>query len=71
MSQRILQALNVLGFALVLTLNTLANALPINGMNTGEVSALYPNLFVPAGFTFSIWGIIYLLLLGFVIFQFR
>ena len=40
MSQRILQALNVLGFALVLTLNTLANALPINGMNTGEVSAL-------------------------------
>ncbi|MCB0593393.1 MAG: hypothetical protein KDD28_04830, partial [Phaeodactylibacter sp.] len=70
MSQRTLQILNTLGFALVITLNTLANALPINGYNTGELSGRYPNLFVPAGFTFSIWGIIYLLLLGFVIYQF-
>ncbi len=71
MSTRILQILNALGFALVITLNTLANALPINGYNTGELSDNYPNLFVPAGFTFSIWGIIYLLLLGFVVYQFR
>ena len=70
MPHRTLQILNTLGFALVITLNTLANALPINGFNTGELSDQYPNLFVPAGFTFSIWGIIYLLLLGFVIYQF-
>ena len=70
MSQRTLQILNVLGFILVITLNTLANTLPINGYNTGELSGRYPNLFVPAGFTFSIWGVIYLLLLGFVIYQF-
>lgn len=61
--------INTLGFVLVIILNTLANALPINGYNTGELSEFYPNLFVPAGFTFSIWGIIYLLLLGFVVFQ--
>lgn len=65
-----LRVLNVTGFLLVLTLNALANALPINGMTTGELSGLYPNRFVPAGFTFSIWGLIYLALLGFVIYQF-
>lgn len=65
-----IRILNVLGFVLVIAMNTLANALPINGMNTGELSALYPNRFVPAGFTFSIWGLIYLALLGFVIYQF-
>jgi len=59
--------LNLLGLLLVLTVNALANILPINGYNTGQVSAFYPNYFVPAGFTFGIWGIIYLLLIGFVI----
>lgn len=54
----------------VIAVNALANALPINGMNTGEISALYPNLFVPAGITFSIWSIIYLSLIGFVLYPF-
>jgi hypothetical protein len=53
----------------VLTVNALANILPINGLNTGEVSALYPSLFTPAGITFSIWSVIYLLLLAFVLWQ--
>jgi tryptophan-rich sensory protein len=61
---------NVVMFALMVFMNYLANALPLNGKTTGELSAQFPNLFVPAGITFSIWGIIYLLLLGFVIFQF-
>jgi hypothetical protein len=51
----------------VIAMNALANILPINGYNTGQVSAFYPNTFVPAGFTFSIWGIIYLLLLSYTI----
>lgn len=71
MSTRTLQILNVLGFVLVITMNTLANTLPINGYTTGELSDRFPNLFVPAGFTFSIWGLIYLLLLAFVIYQAR
>jgi len=69
MNNQILIILNVLGLVAVLTVNALANILPINGMNTGELSALYPSLFTPAGFTFSIWSVIYLLLIGFVIKQ--
>lgn len=53
--------LNWLALLLVLVVNYLAVSLPINGQTPAEVSAKYPNLFVPAGFTFSIWGIIYLL----------
>lgn len=58
-----------LAFAFTITLNALANILPINGLNTGEVSALYPNAFVPDGFTFSIWSVIYALLLAFLIYS--
>ena len=50
--------------------NYLSNALPINGKIPGEISDSFPNLFVPAGITFSIWGVIYLLLLGFIIYSF-
>jgi len=52
--------LNWFLFLLVITINALANILPINGYNTGQISGFYPNYFVPAGFTFSIWGVIYL-----------
>lgn len=58
---------NTLGLILVIAVNALANILPINGLNTGQISGFYPNYFVPAGFTFGIWGIIYVLLIGFVI----
>lgn len=70
MNPTLLRILNLFGLLIVLTMNTLANALPLNGKTTGELSAQYPNSFVPAGFTFSIWGVIYLFLIGFVIFQF-
>lgn len=53
---------NFLAFLLMITVNLLANVLPLNGVNTGEVSGLYPSLFVPAAVTFTIWGLIYLLL---------
>jgi translocator protein len=57
-------------FAGTLVVNGLANSLPLGGRTTGELSALYPNLIVPAGGTFSIWGIIYLLLAGWAVAQF-
>jgi hypothetical protein len=59
--------LNWIAFFSVVMVNALANILPINGYNTGQISAFYPNYFVPAGFTFSIWGLIYLLLLLYTI----
>ena len=52
-------------FLVVVTVNALANILPINGVGTGQLSDELPNLFVPAGLTFSIWGLIYLLLAGY------
>jgi hypothetical protein len=64
-----LSILNLLGFLGTVVVNGLANALPLNNKTTGELSDLYPNLFVPAGLTFAIWGLIYVLLAIFVIYQ--
>jgi hypothetical protein len=63
-----LSILNLIGFLGTVIVNGLANALPINNKTTGELSDQYPNLFVPAGLTFSIWGVIYILLAIFVIY---
>jgi hypothetical protein len=60
---------NTAAFLVTILVNYLASTLPLNQKTTGEISALYDNLFVPAGFTFSIWGIIYLLLAGYVVYQ--
>ncbi len=60
---------NLVAFAIVILLNFLSNALPINGQTMPQISAKYPSLFTPAGFTFAIWGVIYLGLLAFVIWQ--
>lgn len=61
--------ITLLTYVLMVTVNALANILPINGIGTGEVSDIYGNLFAPAGITFAIWGLIYLLLLGYVLYQ--
>jgi len=64
-----LSILNLLGFLGTVVVNGLATALPINNKTTGELSDLYPNLFTPAGLTFAIWGVIYVLLAIFVVYQ--
>jgi len=66
-----LKYLNLVFFVLMIVMNYLANALPINNKTTGALSDALPNLFVPAGLTFSIWGIIYLLLAAFCVIQFK
>ena len=52
-----------------IVINTLANALPLNGFNTGEISDRFAVYFTPAGYVFSIWGLIYLGLIAFSIYQ--
>ncbi|MBU1242631.1 tryptophan-rich sensory protein [Myxococcota bacterium] len=64
--EKISAIIAALCFLLMITINALANALPLNGVNTGALSNGLPNLFVPSGATFSIWGLIYLLLGGHV-----
>ena len=49
--------------------NGLANALPLNGQNTGQISDRFQVYFVPAGYVFSIWGVIYIGWLAFAIYQ--
>lgn len=53
---------NLIAFVVVIVVNALATTIPLGGMTTRQLSDLYPNLFVPAGITFSIWGIIYIVL---------
>ena len=69
LSTKILVIANIIAFIAMIVINYLATSLPIWGLTTGQLSDLYPNLFTPAGITFSIWGLIYLSLLGFIIWQ--
>ena len=65
----LLQSVNVLAFAVTVIVNGLASSLALNGRTTAEVSDHYFTLVTPAGYVFSIWGVIYVLLLAFVVFQ--
>jgi benzodiazapine receptor len=67
--RNLLIAGNIAGFILMFVVNILSNALPINGMTAGDLSDAIPNLFVPAGYVFSIWGLIYILLGMFTVAQ--
>lgn len=69
MKIKLYQILNIVGLIGVIIVNYLAVALPINGKTPGEISDLYPSLFTPAGITFSIWSVIYLLLIIFSVYQ--
>jgi len=68
-SLKVLVGSNIISVIFALTLNFLAVLLPINNRTTGQLSEFYPNYFVPSGFTFSIWGIIYLLMIAFIFYQ--
>ena len=70
MNSKILrQVVNVLAVVATIAVNGLANALPLNGQTTGEISDRFQVYFVPAGYVFSIWGLIYLGLIAFAIYQ--
>lgn len=68
-SKAYIKVLVTITYIAMVVVNALANIIPINGQNTGEVSDSYPNLFAPAGYTFSIWGLIYLLLGAYTLYQ--
>ena len=71
MSQNSLrQFANAFSVALALTVNILASVLPLNGQNTGEISDRFQVYFVPAGYVFAIWGVIYICWIAFAIYQF-
>lgn len=65
------QITNLVTVVIALTVNLLATSLPLNGQDTAEISDRFQVYFVPAGYVFSIWGIIYIGWIAFLIFQFR
>ncbi|MDX1686857.1 MAG: hypothetical protein R3248_02645 [Candidatus Promineifilaceae bacterium] len=68
-NHKTLVLVNIAAFVVVLFVNFLSNALPLNGRTAGEISDALPSYFTPAGYTFSIWGLIYTALLGFIVYQ--
>lgn len=66
---RYLPIVNIVALVLVIGVNALSNALPLNGRTAGEISDALPSYFTPAGYTFSIWGLIYIGLVGFIVYQ--
>ena len=50
----------VLGFIGTVVVNALSSVGLINNIDPGTLSDNIPNLFVPSGLTFSVWGVIYI-----------
>jgi translocator protein len=68
-SQKSLQVINVVALIAVVVMNILSTALPINNRSIQEISDALPSYITPAGYTFSIWGLIYAGLIGFTVYQ--
>lgn len=71
LNKKFLQWTNLITFIATLIINYAATGFELGGYNTGELSDLIPNLFVPIGLTFSIWAVIYFFLAGFSYYQAR
>jgi hypothetical protein len=59
----------VVALIITITINVLSNTLPFNGLTAGEISDSFDVFFVPAGYVFSIWSIIYLGLIAYAVYQ--
>lgn len=63
------QALVLIAAIATFAFNFLSQALPVGGRTSAEVSNTYSTFFTPANYAFAIWGLIYILLMGFAIYQ--
>jgi len=62
---------NIVALVVIVLVNALADGLPVGGVSTAEISDRYSSLFTPAGYAFAIWGLIYIALFAYVIYQAR
>ena len=60
---------NIVAFIATLIVNGLSNTTLIGGKTTAEVSNSHPTLITPAGYVFAIWGVIYVLLWVYLVYQ--
>lgn len=63
------RALVVAAVIATIATNALANILPLNGQNTGEISDRFPVYITPPGYVFSIWSLIYAGLIAYAVYQ--
>lgn len=63
------QFINIVAFVFVLVTNSVSEAIPLNGQTSAQIANRLPIFFVPANYVFSIWGVIYALLIAFTIYQ--
>lgn len=68
-AEELLPYANIAAFIITLIINGLANTTLIGGRTTADISNMYPTLITPAGYVFAIWGIIYVLLAVFLVYQ--
>jgi len=66
-----LQCSNIIALIITIVMNYLSNTGLFNNSTMASVSAQYQNLFTPAGYAFSVWGLIYIFLIAFIIYQSR
>ena len=59
----------VVALVIMVTVNVLSNSLPFNGITAPEIAELFDVYFIPAGYVFSIWGIIYIGMIAYALFQ--
>ena len=69
-SNTLLKIANAVALIITIVMNGLSNSLPFNNVTTAEVSNSFPSLITPSGYVFSIWGLIYIALIAFVIYSF-
>ena len=69
--KKTLAVINTLVIAATIVFNSIAGSRGINGNTVGGISDKYDTLFTPSGYAFAIWGIIYLALIAFAVFQLR
>jgi translocator protein len=70
-SRETFKILNIAAVVVTIAINLLANLLPFNNQTTGAIAERFSTYFLPAGYVFSIWGLIYIGLILFAIFQAR
>ena len=69
LNDKLRQILVVVSVVALLVMNYLSNTGAFGGQTNGDVSNKYHTLITPAGYAFSIWGIIFLGLIGFSVYQ--
>ncbi|MBE8723004.1 hypothetical protein [Sphingobacterium pedocola] len=69
MKKKSIVILNTVSLIITLVINYLSNTGFFNGNTMKTVSDRYDNLFTPASYAFSIWGLIYLFLISHIIYS--